>query len=145
MLPWTGQSDSTDAGGNYTLSNVPSGTRTVSVSAGGHDPDAQQTTVSDGGVSTLNFALTPTTTGGTGTLKGTVMDISGARLSDVTVQVLGGPSATTNKRGKYTIQSVPEGVRTVTASKAGFEDFEEQATITAGSTTTFDIDMTPGG
>ena len=141
----TGQSDSTDAGGNYTLSNVPSGTRTVSVSAGGHDPDAQQTTVSDGGVSTLNFALTPTTTGGTGTLKGTVMDISGARLSDVTVQVLGGPSATTNKRGKYTIQSVPEGVRTVTASKAGFEDFEEQATIMAGSTTTFDIDMTPGG
>ena len=127
----TGQSDSADTDGSYTLANVPTGTRTVTVSASGYDSDSQQTVVSDGVASTLNFALTPATGGGTGTLKGTVKDSFGTKLSGVTVQVSGGPFATTNKGGKYTVQNVAEGSQSVTASKSGFVNAVEPVTITA--------------
>ena len=137
----TGQSASTDIDGNYTLANVPTGDRTVTVSASGYDSDSQPVAVSDGSTSARNFALTPAVTGGgTGTLKGTVMSASG-KLSGVTVQVLGGPSATTNKGGKYSIQNVAEGLQTVTASKSGYVDSEDTVMITAGSTATLNFSL----
>ncbi len=139
----TGQNDSADVDGNYTLANVPTGTRTVTFSASGYGSDSQQTVVSDGAASTLNFALTPATGGGTGTLKGTVKDIFGTKLSGVTLQVSGGPSATTNKGGKYTVKNVAEGSQSVTASKSGFVNAVEPVTITAGSTATLNFDLTP--
>jgi len=55
----TGQNDTTDASGDYTLNDVPTGTRTVEVSASGYDPASDSTTVIDGATSTLNFVLTP--------------------------------------------------------------------------------------
>ena len=140
----TGQSDSTDSGGNYTLANVLAGNRTVTVDASGYDSALLQVTVSDGNTSILNFVLTPTATGGgSGTLKGTVKSISGVKLSGVTVQVDGGPSSTTNKGGKYTIKNVDEGAQSVTASMPGYVDSTESVTILAGSTTTHNFDLTP--
>ena len=140
----TGQSDSTDSGGNYTLANVLTGNRTVTVNASGYDSALLQVTVSDGNTSTLNFVLTPTATGGgSGTLKGTVKSISGVKLSGVTVQVDGGPSSTTNKGGKYTINNVAEGAQSVTASKPGYVDSTVSVTIIAGSNTTQNFDLTP--
>jgi len=140
----TGQSGSTDAAGNYTLSDVPTGTRTVMVSASTYDPASKQAPVSNGAASTLDFSLTATPTGGgTGTIKGTVTDSSGTKLRGVEVQVLGGPSATTNKRGKYTIRNVAAGLRSVTASMTGFVGSPEFVTITAGSTATLDFSLTP--
>jgi uncharacterized protein YfaP (DUF2135 family) len=59
----TGQSDTTDASGNYTILNVPAGSRTVTASAAGYISSTQTTTVSDGGTTTLNFALSPAPTG----------------------------------------------------------------------------------
>jgi len=136
----TGQSTSTDIDGNYTLTNVPTGTRTVTVSASAYDPASKQTGVSDGATSSLDLALTPSATGGgTGTLKGTVKSSSGVKLSGVSVQVLGGPSATTNKGGKYTIQNVPEGVQSVTAYKSGAIDSTLTVTISVGITATLNF------
>ena len=107
----TGQSGATGVGGNYTLEGVLTGTRTVTLSASGYDSTSLPIVVSDGVTSTLDFVLTPTVGGGgTGALKGTVTDSSGAKLGGVLVEVQGaGLSATTNKGGKYTIQNVPEG------------------------------------
>ena len=140
----TGESGSTDGNGNYTLIDVPTGDRTVNVSASGYDPDSANTIVTDGGTSTLNFELTETvTSGGTGTLKGTVRSTSGARLSGVSVQVDGGPSATTARNGKYTVRDVPEGVQTVTATLSGYQPAEETVTITTDSTTTQDFTLIP--
>ena len=140
----TGQSDSTNSGGNYTLANVLTGNRTVTVNASGYDSALLQVTVSEGNTSALNFVLTPTATGGgSGTLKGTVKSISGVKLSGVTVQVDGGPSSTTNKGGKYTIKNVDEGAQSVIASKPGYVDSTVSVTIIAGSTTTQNFDLTP--
>jgi hypothetical protein len=141
----TGQSGATGVGGNYTLAGVPTGTRTVTVSASGYDSTSLPIVVSDGVPSTLDFVLTPTVGGGgTGALKGTVTDSSGTKLGGVLVEVQGGgQSATTNKGGKYTIQNVPEGSQDVIASKTGFSDTLDTVEIIAGSTVTLNISMSP--
>jgi hypothetical protein len=82
----------------------------------------------------------PPPTTGTGALKGTVTS-GGAKLGGVQVQVVGGPSATTNKGGKYTIQNVPEGLQSVTAFHASGGSFEGTVTIVAGSTVTLNITL----
>ena len=140
----SGQNDITDVAGGYTLAEVPTGTTLVTVNASGYDPVSQSTPVLDGETSTLNFSLTLSPVGGgTGSIKGTVLNSSGSRLNGVLVQVLGGPSATTNKRGKYTIQNVPEGLQSVTVTYSGYVDFLEMVTITTGSTTTLNITLSP--
>jgi hypothetical protein len=141
----TGQSGATGVGGNYTLAGVPTGNRTVTVSASGYDSTSLPIVVSDGVPSMLDFVLTPTVGGGgTGALKGTVKDSSGTKLGGVLVEVQGGgQSATTNKGGKYTIQNVPGGPQDVTASKTGFSDTLDTVEIIAGSTVTLNISMSP--
>ena len=138
----SGQSDTTDVAGNYTLLGVPIGTRTVTVSATGFDSASPTTLVEDGLISTLNISLTPSAVGGgTGALKGTVISSTGAKLGGVLVQVVGGPSATTNGGGKYSIQNVPEGLQTVTAVHASEGSFSGTVTIVAGSTVTLNINL----
>jgi hypothetical protein len=82
--------------------------------------------------------------GGTGTLKGTVKNSSGARLTDAMVQVVDGPSATTSKNGRYTVQNVAEGQQFVIASHPDYSDMSPvEVTITADSTTTLNITLNP--
>ena len=82
--------------------------------------------------------------GGTGTLKGTVTNGSGTKLSGVLLQVVGNSSATTNKGGKYSIQNVAEGQQFVIASHANYSDTNPIAvTITAGATATLNITLEP--
>jgi len=141
----TGQSYFTGAGGNYFLTDVPTGTRTVTVSASGFDSAEKTSLVLEGEENILNFTLIPSASGGTGTLKGTVRNgASRAKLSDVTVTVQpSGPSGTTNKGAKYSIQNVPDGSQMVTASKTGFVDLTKEVAITAGSTATLNFDLVP--
>ncbi len=139
----TGESTSTDSFGDYTLTPVPTGTRTVTVTASGYVSKQDLTSVSDGATSTLDFALDPEPSGGTGTIKGTVTDNNGTKLGDVLVSTDTGQSALTNRGGKYTIQDVPESERTVTASKAGCTPEVAVTTVSAGSTTTLDFQLFP--
>ena len=140
----TGQNDLTDANGFYELTSVPTGTRTITASASGYVTDQQQTTVTDGGTSVVNFALDPEPTGGTGTIKGTVRDVdTGTKLGGVLVTTDTGESATTNNGGKYTIKNVPEGNRTVTASLTGYVTQQKPATVVTSQTTTVDFDLVP--
>ncbi len=139
----TGESTSTDGAGDYTLTPVPTGTRTVTVTAAGYNSKQDSTSVSDGGTSTLDFALDPAPTGGTGTIKCTVTDNNGSKLGGVLVWTDTGQSALTNRGGKCTVQNVPEGSRTVTASIAGFQDDVVIATVNAGSTTPVNFSLSP--
>lgn len=49
----------TDSNGNYTISDVPPGTYTVTASAAGYQSASQTVTVQEGQTSTANFALSP--------------------------------------------------------------------------------------
>ena len=140
----TGQSDTTDVNGDYTLSNVPTGTRTITASATGYVTQQDTANVTNGGTSIVNFSLDPEPTGGTGTIKGTVTDASsGAKLGGVFVVTDTSESDTTNNGGKYTINNVPEGSRTVTASLTGYVTQQQPATVTAGQTTTVNFALVP--
>ena len=140
----SGQNTSTDPGGNYTLVDVPIGNPTVTVSATGFDPVAQSISVTEGVSTALNVSLSPTPVGGgTGSIKGTVINGSGSKLRGVLVQVVGGPSATTNRGGKYTIQNAPEGPVDVIGSLTGYSDFSGPVTVAAGSTVTLNITLNP--
>lgn len=53
----SGQSGTTDASGTYTITNVPAGNHSVTASASGFLPSTQNTSVTEGGTTVLNFAL----------------------------------------------------------------------------------------
>jgi choice-of-anchor B domain-containing protein len=141
----SGQSTTTDNNGDYTLSNVPVGSPTVSASFAGYVTVQKAVTVIEGLTTTADFALSEEVSGGaTGSIKGTVTDDNGIKLAGVTVITDSGHSAVTNRGGKYTIQNVPEGSRDVTASKSGFVDGLQNIVVIAGQTTTVNFSLAPG-
>jgi hypothetical protein len=136
----TGQSALTDGQGNYQLVSVPTGSRTVTASASGYVSVQSTVNVSDSATSTADFALSPPS-GGSGAIKGTVTDSSGTKLGGALVQTDSGQSALTNSGGKYTIQNVPAGTRTVTASKPGFLSQIQTAQLLSGQNLTVDFSL----
>lgn len=137
----TGQSTNTDAFGDYTLANIPVGNRTVSVTASGYESQDAPASVTENNTTNVDFALSATPSGGSGSIKGTVYSSDGGKIGGVTVQVLGGTSSMTNNGGKYNIQNVPEGLRTVTASKPGFLSQQQDVTVVTGRTVTLDFTL----
>jgi hypothetical protein len=82
----------------------------------------------------------------TGTLRGQVMDPSGAVVTNATVAVLvfGGQthSATTNRSGGYEIGNLAPGKYTVTANAQGFAVFvQNDVDVAAGQVAQFDISL----
>jgi hypothetical protein len=138
----TGQSDNSDAFGDYSIANVPVGNRNVAVTVNGYDSQNTAASVTENATTTVDFALNEQATGGAGAIKGTVYSGS-AKLSGVKVQVLGGSSSITNKGGKYIIQNVPAGLHTVTASKTGYPSQQWFVTIISGSNVTQDFTLAP--
>jgi choice-of-anchor B domain-containing protein len=138
----TSQNGSTDSNGDYSLTNVPVGNRTVSVSANGYDPDSKAATVNDSVTTTANFQLTAQSTGGGfGAIKGTVNFSNGGKLAGVLVQVDSGSSATSNNGGKYNIQNVVAGSHTVTASKSGYLPQLQDVDVDVGTTITVNFTL----
>lgn len=132
----TGQSTNSDAFGVYSITNVPVGNRNVSVTASGYDSQNETVSVTENNTTIVDFTLYETPTGGSGAIKGTVYSSAGGKLTGVTVQVLGGTSSLTNKGGKYNIQNVPEGLQTVTASKTGYLNQQQNVSVVTGGTVT---------
>lgn len=139
----SGQNATSDNNGDYTVVSVPVGNRTVTVTANGYTGQNQATTVSESATSMVNFALTPTPSGGAGSIKGTVRSSSGPKLSGVMIEVQGGSSANTNNGGKYNLQNVTEGTRTITASKTGFMPQVQQVMVSAGGSVTLNFTLSP--
>ena len=139
----TGQLDTTNSFGEYSIANVPVGTRNVSVTASGYEGQNISTSVTDGVTSTVDFALNETTTSGFGSIKGAVYSGAGGKVQGVTLQVLGGTSSVTNKGGKFTIQNVPADLQTVVATKSGFLSQQQYVTVIAGSHVTLNFTLAP--
>ncbi len=135
----TSQSDTTDVNGDYTLLNVPTGTRTITASAAGFVTQQDTTNVTNGGTSIVNFALDPEPTGGTGTVKGTVRDSGGTKLGGILVTTIApSNSDTTNNGGKYSIAGVPTDTVSMTAA-CPTSNPVEPVTVIDGGTVTVDF------
>jgi hypothetical protein len=114
------------------VSTIEAANLVASVTSQSHETIAAGTVISQdpfGGTevaagSTVDLVVSsgPATGGGTGTVKGTVWDSSGARVQGALVtEDTGQSSATTKKRGTFNLQNVPAGTRTLTVSKSGCE------------------------
>ena len=137
----TGQNGLSNSDGDYQLTGVPTGSRTIMASASGYTSEQATADVFEGVTTTVDFDLNPTTSGGFGTIKGTVTDSTGAKLGGVLVATDTGHSAITNNGGKYTIQNVPEGDRTVTASKQGYIPDSQNVQLFAGQSVTLEFSL----
>ena len=77
-----------------------------------------------------------------GNIGGTVTDfVSGSALSSVAVSV-GSTTTITNSSGVFTLNSLDAGSRTVTATLTGYDNHSGTATVSKGTTITYNIRMT---
>ena len=83
--------------------------------------------------------------GSTGTLKGRVLDPSGAVIPNAQVTMTPasgkGFSAVSDGAGSYQVKGLPAGAYIVNATTAGFAPFTSSVTVTAGQTKTLNIAM----
>ncbi|NNJ13541.1 hypothetical protein EKD04_024765 [Chloroflexales bacterium ZM16-3] len=109
------RSTTTDSAGNYTLSNVPPGSYTLTPTKSGYSfsPTTRSITVS-GNSSGQDFTGTLITY----TVSGQVT-LNGSGLAGVTVSD-GTRSTTTDSAGSYTLSNVPPGSYTLTPTKSGY-------------------------
>jgi hypothetical protein len=127
-----GASTTTDASGHYSLT-LPVGDYDVTASAFGYSPDTQPATITDGGTTTVDFALVPAPSG---SLSGTVIDDASNPIENATVTILGTPipPATTDAAGHYNFDSVPEGTYDVRAQAGKCNDPQTDSVVIAGAT-----------
>ena len=141
-VSYSGGSTTTDSSGNYTLSNVPAGSVSVTASLTGFASQTSSVTVSSGATSTLNFSLAPSNSS-PGTISGRVTNSStGAALAGATVSYSGG-STTTDSSGNYTLSNVDVGTVSVTASLTAFTSQTNAVTVSSGATSTLNFSLAP--
>ncbi len=135
------RSTTTDANGNYTLSNLPAGSMQLSATASGFLTTIQTVNITPGGTTTANFVLITQT----GTVSGRITNAStGAGLSGVKVSYSGG-STNSNANGDYTLNAVPPGKYTVTATLTGWVTESASVEVFSGATATANIKLATGG
>jgi hypothetical protein len=127
-----GASTTTGPDGHYSLT-LPVGDYSVTASAFGYSPDTQPATITDGGTTTVDFALDPAPSG---SLSGTVTDDASNPIENATVTILGTPipPATTDAAGHYSFASVPEGTYDVKAEAGRCNDSVTTSVVISGAT-----------
>ncbi|MFN3374121.1 MAG: carboxypeptidase regulatory-like domain-containing protein, partial [Chloroflexus sp.] len=109
------RSATTDANGNYTLTNVPAGTYTLTPSRNGYTftPPTRTVTV-DGHLSGMDFVAIFGFV-----ISGQVLDDAGTPVVGVTIST-GTHSTTTDSTGAFTLAGLAAGAYTLTPTKAGY-------------------------
>jgi len=130
----------TDSSGSYTLKGVKSRTYTITAYKDGYYPISKTVVVTKDTTETVNFQLTPITTGPiigivTNAIDGT--PIEGARVA------AGGRSDATDDSGSYTLSDILTGSHTITASKRGFYKSSTTVLVTEDNTAVVNFQLTP--
>lgn len=128
----------TDASGNFTLSDIPAGVQKVNFTLTGYAAtSATAIVVVDTTANLGNVAMTSAAT--TGTIAGTITDSTGKPLAGVAVTISGAwsGSATTGADGTYSFSYVIPGTVSISAAKTGFQTVTAPGTVYARTTLTF--------
>ncbi len=158
-LNFTVSATDADAGQTltYAASNLPAGSSfTATTRQFSWTPTATQTgnytvtfTVTDNGTPPLSdakqVAITVASTATTGTVTGIVRNAAtGQPLAGATVAIANTTlTATSAATGAYTLNNVPPGARTLTATATGFAATQLALTVVAGQTLTQNISLSP--
>ena len=135
-------SATTGSGGAYYFGWVPVGTYVVSVTASGYSSATTNTTVSTGQTTTLAIRLSSS---GTGSIIGRVTSaVDGHALAGATVSG-GSTSTTTDSNGNYSFGSLPAGSYVLTASSPGWLPRSVTVTVTGGSQSNQNIQLSTSG
>ncbi len=105
----------TNAGGAYTILDVPNGSQTITPTKSGllFTPATRQALVNNTNVLNVNFSAVKVYTI-SGVITCTGVDVSGITVSDGTRSTL------TDNNGQYVISDVPNGTYSITPAKSGF-------------------------
>jgi prenyltransferase beta subunit/protocatechuate 3,4-dioxygenase beta subunit len=120
--------------GEFTLSDMPSGSQTITLSLNGYATASVTVNITAGSITDLG-TITLSTSPTTGIIKGTVTDASnGQPLEGVAITVTGSfsGSTTTGTDGSFIFTDVTPGNVTMTASKTGYYSATGTGTVTAG-------------
>lgn len=119
----TGQSDTTAGDGSYTLTDVPTGDRTVTASAPGFNSDSKPATVNENQTTTVDFALNPVTTADSAIVECVTYTTSGGRNRDkhlastvTVVDDLGNPVSGANVTATITLDGTTPVVSSATVT-----------------------------
>lgn len=156
----TGQSATTDSGGAYTIADISTGDHSVTASAVGYEVQQASATVSDGAVTTLDFALNPAAVATMSRVRCVVYNTSGGKSQDknllITIRAeddLGVLLANASVSISVTFGSQPLGAGTATTGSNGEVTFivrnanpgaySTEVTNIASAGLTFDTGSTP--
>ena len=135
-------SDTSDSMGVFNITGVPVGTWTLTIIANGYQTLTITVTVKSGETTEVPESETQVQPSGNGNVKGTVTNAgTGAVVDGVSITI--SKTTTSAADGTFTISDISSGVQTVTATKEGFKDYSSTVTVTANSTVTHNIAMTP--
>jgi|GEM_PF-5826516 len=127
----------TDDNGQYRIDNLTSGSTIVTATRTGFQ-DFRQTVVLTVGDNALAIQMTPTS--GTAVLSGTVVTGT-APVSGVTVTVQG-TGVVSDSAGRYLFTNLTPGTSVITATRTGFQNFQQSISIVGGQNTV-NINLTP--
>jgi hypothetical protein len=136
----TSLSATTNASGAYTISDVPTGTYSVTASASGYTEQTQTgVTVNDGETTTVDFQLAPVASGGDMSVSDITITGTGGRTNDrhlrATVTVVAGGSPVSGALVQATLQQTSGGT-----GSWGFS-----GSTNSSGTVTFSLNNAPGG
>jgi len=133
-------STTTDAGGLYSFTDVPTGSYLVRASAGGYGTEAVGAVVEAGLTTTVDIALDPRPGAITGTVTAadTGLPLAGATVRALHEGVLAAETVT-DAAGHYLLDGLAAGLYVVTASRDDYQSASVGATVQPGETTTVDF------
>ncbi|MCE1246940.1 MAG: carboxypeptidase regulatory-like domain-containing protein [Firmicutes bacterium] len=137
-----GGHDHTNESGFYRISGIEAGDWKIRATVTAYQVYNNTVTVTASQKTTFSFQMTPLP--GSGTLTGTVTDAtSGSPVSGALVSI-GDRITTTNSNGVYRFRHVTPASYDLTAIKRGYKGYLAAVSVIAGTTTTYNFQMTQG-
>jgi cytochrome c peroxidase len=139
-IAYPGGAVTSDAAGNFTISDIPEGLQSLTATAVAFEGQTLTLNVIAGGSVFADFHLHD----GHTVIEGEVLDSLNEPIEGAIVSYPGG-SAVTDFAGFYLFDDVPEGTHTVTAAAPGYISLSDTAIVITGFETTLDFALTPVG
>lgn len=122
-------STTTNSAGAFTLSNVPSGARSITASAPGYLSGNRNVSVVSGqAVDAGEILLQTADVSAVGTVTGFVYDPNDDAIHGAMVSI-GQINTTTNEQGAFSLTNIPAGLQTIQASALGYANNSKSVTV----------------
>ena len=130
-----------DQEGHYEISNLPTGSKTITATKSGFQEYSDTISVSDTEITFKDIEMTASEAGGS--VSGKVIDKQTGDPLEMVIISVGSNSTTSDSDGNYLLTGIPTGTQTIKASKSGFKTYTDTVIIESVRPSFKEIDMTP--